>query len=65
MAHLFDPLTIRDLTLANRVVVSPMREYFARRFSRHNELITIRKTELVYLKTQRWYTLMPCLRSKG
>ena len=27
MAHLFDPLTIRDLTLANRVVVSPMCEY--------------------------------------
>ena len=29
MAHLFDPLTIRDLTLANRVVVSPMCEYFS------------------------------------
>jgi hypothetical protein len=27
MAHLFDPLTIRDLTLANRVVVSPMCDY--------------------------------------
>ena len=27
MAHLFHPLTIRDLTLANRVVVSPMCEY--------------------------------------
>ena len=27
MAHLFDPVTIRDLTLANRVVVSPMCEY--------------------------------------
>jgi 2,4-dienoyl-CoA reductase-like NADH-dependent reductase (Old Yellow Enzyme family) len=27
MAHLFDPLTIRDVTLANRVVVSPMCEY--------------------------------------
>jgi 2,4-dienoyl-CoA reductase-like NADH-dependent reductase (Old Yellow Enzyme family) len=27
MAHLFDPLSIRDLTLANRVVVSPMCEY--------------------------------------
>lgn len=25
--HLFDPLSIRDLTLANRVVVSPMCEY--------------------------------------
>ena len=29
MAHLFDPFTIRDLTLANRVVVSPMCEYFS------------------------------------
>jgi 2,4-dienoyl-CoA reductase-like NADH-dependent reductase (Old Yellow Enzyme family) len=27
MAHLFDPLSIRDLNLANRVVVSPMCEY--------------------------------------
>ncbi len=27
MAHLFDPLTIRSLTLPNRVVVSPMCEY--------------------------------------
>jgi 2,4-dienoyl-CoA reductase-like NADH-dependent reductase (Old Yellow Enzyme family) len=27
MPHLFDPLTIRDLSLANRVVVSPMCEY--------------------------------------
>jgi len=27
MPHLFDPLTIRDLTLANRVMVSPMCEY--------------------------------------
>jgi len=24
MAHLFDPLSIRDLELANRVFVSPM-----------------------------------------
>src|SRR6202161_944554 len=27
MIHLFDPLTIRDITLANRVFVSPMCEY--------------------------------------
>jgi len=27
MAHLFDPLSIRDLTFANRVFVSPMCEY--------------------------------------
>src|SRR5712692_10278888 len=27
MAHLFDPLTIRSLTLAHRIVVSPMCEY--------------------------------------
>src|SRR5438445_13536698 len=27
MAHLFDPLTIRDLAFANRVFVSPMCEY--------------------------------------
>src|SRR3979409_651620 len=27
MAHLFDPLTIRDLEFANRVFVSPMCEY--------------------------------------
>src|SRR3954468_7745636 len=27
MAHLFDPLTIRTLTFANRVFVSPMCEY--------------------------------------
>jgi 2,4-dienoyl-CoA reductase-like NADH-dependent reductase (Old Yellow Enzyme family) len=27
MPHLFDPLTIRDLTLANRIMVSPMCEY--------------------------------------
>ena len=27
MAHLFDPISIRDLTLANRVFVSPMCEY--------------------------------------
>ena len=27
MSHLFDPLTIRSLTLANRIVVSPMCEY--------------------------------------
>jgi 2,4-dienoyl-CoA reductase-like NADH-dependent reductase (Old Yellow Enzyme family) len=27
MPHLFDPLTIRDLTLANRIVVSPMCQY--------------------------------------
>src|ERR1700732_2727164 len=27
MVHLFDPLSIRDLTLANRVFVSPMCEY--------------------------------------
>ena len=27
MAHLFDPLTIRSLTLPNRVMVSPMCEY--------------------------------------
>src|SRR5512133_2460401 len=30
MAHLFDPLSIRDVTLANRVVVSPMCEYSSR-----------------------------------
>ena len=27
MAHLFDPISIRDLTFANRVFVSPMCEY--------------------------------------
>jgi len=27
MAHLFDPLTIRDVTFANRVFVSPMCQY--------------------------------------
>ena len=27
MPNLFDPLTIRDLTLPNRIVVSPMCEY--------------------------------------
>jgi 2,4-dienoyl-CoA reductase-like NADH-dependent reductase (Old Yellow Enzyme family) len=27
MPHLFDPLTIRDLTLSNRILVSPMCEY--------------------------------------
>ncbi len=27
MAHLFDPLSIRDVTFANRVFVSPMCEY--------------------------------------
>lgn len=27
MAHLFDPLTLRDVTLPNRIVVSPMCEY--------------------------------------
>src|SRR3954453_13246082 len=27
MAHLFDPLTIRDLEFANRVFVSPMCQY--------------------------------------
>src|SRR5664279_3409530 len=27
MAHLFDPLSIRNLTFANRVFVSPMCEY--------------------------------------
>ena len=27
MAHLFDPFSIRDLTFANRVFVSPMCEY--------------------------------------
>src|SRR6202046_5144761 len=27
MTHLFEPLTIRDITLANRVFVSPMCEY--------------------------------------
>src|SRR4029434_9360788 len=27
MAHLFDPLTIRDLQFSNRVFVSPMCEY--------------------------------------
>jgi 2,4-dienoyl-CoA reductase-like NADH-dependent reductase (Old Yellow Enzyme family) len=27
MAHLFDPLTIRDLQCSNRVFVSPMCEY--------------------------------------
>jgi hypothetical protein len=27
MAHLFDPLSIRDLTFANRVFVPPMCEY--------------------------------------
>jgi 2,4-dienoyl-CoA reductase-like NADH-dependent reductase (Old Yellow Enzyme family) len=27
MSHLFDPLPIRSLTLANRIVVSPMCEY--------------------------------------
>ena len=30
MAHLFDPLAIRDLTFANRVFVSPMCEYSSR-----------------------------------
>ena len=29
MPHLFDPLTIRDITFANRVFVSPMCEYFS------------------------------------
>jgi 2,4-dienoyl-CoA reductase-like NADH-dependent reductase (Old Yellow Enzyme family) len=29
MAHLFDPLTLRDLTLPNRIVVSPMCQYSA------------------------------------
>src|SRR6516162_8371119 len=27
MAHLFDPLTIREITFANRVLVSPMCQY--------------------------------------
>src|SRR5881396_1530553 len=27
MPHLFEPLSIRDLTLANRIVVSPMCQY--------------------------------------
>src|SRR5258708_6293875 len=27
MPHLFDPLTIRSLTLANRIIVSPMCQY--------------------------------------
>jgi 2,4-dienoyl-CoA reductase-like NADH-dependent reductase (Old Yellow Enzyme family) len=27
MPHLFDPITLRDLTLSNRVIVSPMCEY--------------------------------------
>ena len=27
MPHLFDPLTLRSLTLANRIVVSPMCQY--------------------------------------
>ena len=27
MAHLFTPLTLRDVTLRNRIVVSPMCEY--------------------------------------
>src|SRR6478752_9163380 len=27
MAHLFDPLPLRSLTLANRIVVSPMCQY--------------------------------------
>jgi 2,4-dienoyl-CoA reductase-like NADH-dependent reductase (Old Yellow Enzyme family) len=27
MPHLFDPIAFRDLTLANRVIVSPMCEY--------------------------------------
>src|SRR3954470_23525140 len=27
MPHLFDPITFRDLTLANRIVVSPMCQY--------------------------------------
>src|SRR5438309_4536932 len=27
MAHLFDPFSVRDLTFANRVFVSPMCEY--------------------------------------
>src|ERR1700704_4054614 len=27
MPHLFEPLTLRGLTLANRIVVSPMCEY--------------------------------------
>ena len=27
MPHLFDPLTLRSLTLSNRIVVSPMCEY--------------------------------------
>src|SRR5438552_15825944 len=30
MAHLFDPLTIRDLAFANRVFVSPMCQYSSR-----------------------------------
>src|SRR6185295_668608 len=30
MPHLFDPLTIRDLTLANRIVMSPMCQYSSR-----------------------------------
>jgi NADPH2 dehydrogenase len=31
MAHLFSPLTLRGLTLRNRVVMSPMCMYSARR----------------------------------
>jgi len=31
MAHLFSPLTLRGLTLRNRVVMSPMCMYAARR----------------------------------
>src|SRR5438093_1803141 len=27
VAHLFDPLTLKDLTLSNRIIVSPMCEY--------------------------------------
>jgi hypothetical protein len=27
MSHLFSPFTLRNLTLENRVVVSPMRQY--------------------------------------
>jgi 2,4-dienoyl-CoA reductase-like NADH-dependent reductase (Old Yellow Enzyme family) len=30
MAHLFDPLVIRNITFANRVFVSPMCEYSER-----------------------------------
>ena len=53
MTHLFDPLTIRDITFANRVFVSPMCQYSSTDGYANDCRDLVRREAVVSLETSR------------